>query len=154
MYEIYSSPQLAPMQCKASSSDKLKQKNMNRSIKFRAWSLEKKEFIKDEFLLTDSVAGIMEIVGVTYKNDPDDMDDEVELSQFTGLHDKNGRQIFEGDILKGPYTNPLTVVYENGAFCFHNDLQSGNDRLHQMRVKKLEIIGNIYENPELVTHAL
>jgi uncharacterized phage protein (TIGR01671 family) len=70
--------------------------------------------------------------------DPNDC----EIMQFTGLHDKNGIPVYEGDILsKDPF---LKVVFENGGFCFSNDLLSGSDRLSQDRVGRLEIIGNIH----------
>jgi hypothetical protein len=72
------------------------------------------------------------------------------LMQFTGLHDKNGKEIYEGDILKTNHTDSLTVVFENGSFCFVNNINSGSDRLHQNRTEKLFVIGNIYENPELI----
>ncbi len=71
--------------------------------------------------------------------------------QYTGLKDKNGKQIFEGDIMTSSTEDRLKVVFENGGFCFSNDLLSGSDRLHSIRVSRLEIIGNIYENPELLT---
>lgn len=65
------------------------------------------------------------------------------VGQFTGLLDKNGKEIWEGDILsQDPF---LKVVFENGGFCFSNDLLSGSDRLSQERVGRLEIIGNIHE---------
>lgn len=69
------------------------------------------------------------------------------LMQFTGLYDNNGKEIYEGDVLsKEPF---LKVTFENGGFCFSNDLLSGSDRLSQERVGRLSIIGNIHENPEL-----
>jgi hypothetical protein len=82
-------------------------------------------------------------------SDPE-ADDAYILMQFTGLHDKNGKEIYEGDILKANHTDLLTVVFENGSFCFVNNSNSGSDRLHQNRTEKLFVIGNIYENPELI----
>ena len=73
--------------------------------------------------------------------------DPATVGQFTGLTDKNGKEIYEGDVLsKEPF---LKVTFENGGFCFSNDLLSGSDRLSQERVGRLSIISNIYENPEL-----
>lgn len=73
-------------------------------------------------------------------------DDEVlpeTVGQFTGLLDKNGRRIFEGDILKkDPY---LIVVFQEGGFCFNNEMPSGADRLSQERVERLYILGNIHD---------
>jgi uncharacterized phage protein (TIGR01671 family) len=106
-----------------------------REIKFRAWHKTANE------MLIGSNYDIFR-----WQNEGQD----IIIMQSTGLTDKNGKEIYEGDILKGSYTNPLLVVYDNGAFCFENNLQVGNDRLHQMRTEKLEIIGNIYETPELL----
>lgn len=60
------------------------------------------------------------------------------LGQFTGLYDKEGNEVYEGMVMsKDPY---LKVVYEDGGFCFANDLYTGSDRITQERVKRLTII--------------
>jgi|SRR6185312_12086075 len=74
----------------------------------------------------------------------------VSKCQYTGLKDKNGKEIYESDILKGTHSVPLYVVLQDGKFCFYNDYSSGSDALSQMRVEKLDVIGNIFENPELL----
>lgn len=125
---------------------------MNRVIKFRAWNFRKKEFVKDEYLLTDSVNGLMKIAGVTYKRDPNDMDDEVGITQFTGLHDKNNKEIYEGDLVKClSGTLNAEVVWFNGAWCLdtHNE-STKNNPLEMYYFSECEVIGNIYENPELI----
>lgn len=72
--------------------------------------------------------------------------------QFTGLLDRFGKEVFEGDIieiqtptseLKG---SKVSVVFKNGCFC---DGYYGW-RLSQHKEHNIEIIGNIYENPELL----
>lgn len=86
--------------------------------------------------------------------------DGIELMQYTGLKDKNGKEIYEGDILLGhPYCfNPVIVYWEQGQCgwevkdCFDNvyshfiDWSGEGDLGYQ----PFEIIGNIYENPELL----
>lgn len=53
---------------------------MKRDLKFKVWNSRTKKFVTDEYLLTDSVKEIMSIAGVTYNKDPNDMDDEIEVS--------------------------------------------------------------------------
>ncbi len=69
--------------------------------------------------------------------------------QFTGLHDKNGKEIYEGDIVKMPnWSYPVEVIYLLPKCRFCCKLIGGvNDFIPQ----NSEIIGNIYENPELLT---
>lgn len=70
------------------------------------------------------------------------------LMQYTGLKDKNGREIYEGDIVKDHDGKHIyKVVYNMWGF----ELQTPQGhRVGQLPTAWLEIIGNIYENPELL----
>ena len=82
--------------------------------------------------------------------------DEDSLGQFTGLLDKNGKEIYEGDILQC-YHNGLkcgaleTVEFKNGCFWLrHRDVSIHHWLSLIDDDTDIEIIGNIYENPELL----
>lgn len=74
------------------------------------------------------------------------------VGQFTGLFDKNGKKIFEGDILKGENWlhrdhNIHRVVYHEGGFYL---IDKDGDPWHHDHVEDIEVIGNIHDNPELL----
>lgn len=67
------------------------------------------------------------------------------VGQFTGLIDKNGKEIFEGDKFGNENMPVRHVVFEDGKFCFNRVHSQGADALSQDRVGRLEIIGNIHD---------
>lgn len=94
------------------------------------------------------------------------------VMQFTGLTDRHGKEIYEGDIVKAMFTPQppssfhgnfpnsyailVEVIFDDASFLFKN-LRKGklskawvHKRLTDNRIDEIEIIGNIYENPELV----
>lgn len=83
--------------------------------------------------------------------------DEIELMQSTGLEDKNGKEIFEGDVVRQVRTQPTTenetitgvVTMIEGAWLIMNDCEQLASYLWS-ETDENEIIGNIYENKELL----
>jgi uncharacterized phage protein (TIGR01671 family) len=78
-------------------------------------------------------------------------DDSIVLMQFTGLHDKNGKEIYEGDIVKLNSVN-LRIYYSESRALYRAE---GSNKWHYdineiMEFYNCEVIGNIYENPELI----
>lgn len=115
-------------------------------------------------LLRDNVSGIYAIV--TYVNLGGNIQDLSEINIFsvlpetvgqdTGLTDKNGKKIFEGDILKGylddefPQNCTIALVVWFGFGWFTKERNCCPDPLEKNDGKVFEVIGSIYENPELI----
>lgn len=84
------------------------------------------------------------------------------LRQYTGLKDKNGREIYEGDIVQSEGSYPLEVFWKGIGWCFRwNDNGNLEEELisdddgdvsfdENLTFGYLETIGNIYENPEIL----
>lgn len=84
------------------------------------------------------------------------------IGQFTGLTDKNGKKIFEGDIVKDGAHTFKVCYYDYGWFCYcvsskgyilplHKYFRIGQwDNCENNDFRKLEVIGNIHDNPELL----
>ena len=78
--------------------------------------------------------------------------DENTIGQYTGLHDKNGKEIYEGDIVKIKYRDEDIgkVIYEHNGFSI--DVTNMNKNYGRVSFVNnfIEVIGNIYDNPELL----
>lgn len=120
--------------------------------KFRAWNTETKEMFKDTFAITER--GQVVVVEQESVASPPDyvFVEHLVIMQSTGLKDKNGKEIFEGDIL-GTIDGLLdgVVEYRTDLGMWTNDLLRYNnfERLCSIANSR-EIIGNIYENPEML----
>ena len=120
-----------------------------RDIKFRVWDndLEIMSYSDTDIFITFSDDGIC--IGYEIDDEIDDYD----LMQYIGLKDKNGREIYEGDIVE--YKNEYHVIewddckfMAKGFYCSSQD--TPDDFFSEFAYTNCKVIGNIYENPELL----
>ena len=123
-----------------------------REIKFRAWNKK----TKCMFQVTEMN---FRSNGVVYSVSPNQgenwflVGDDVELTQYTGLKDVNGKEIYEGDIVKYRDNNLFIIEYVTektmfrAVYIIKKDRDIFDDRLIGNRC---EVIGNIFENKELL----
>ena len=127
---------------------------MSREIKFRAW--DKKRNVMCE-LTTNIFSGVKTLM---FNDAIKELQDDYIFLEYTGLKDKNGKEIYEGDLMltddvyhdyeDGVAINALPdgkiypVEHRDGAFF------AGDELLYEVATAS-EIIGNVYENSDLLT---
>lgn len=122
---------------------------------FRAWNKENKKMIDVDILNWNN--GEVDFIGdgITFILKAND----IVLMQSTGLTDKNGKEIFEGDIVKVTDGDERTNFPDGGIgticgldeiFMWYIDGQVHNGLFDISQEYYIEVIGNIYENPELL----
>lgn len=79
---------------------------------------------------------------------PDRKPHQFEVMQFTGLKDKNGKEIYEGDVLAHADGRLSSIEYDAPHFILRHHPEGGSDFPSERNV--FVVIGNIYENPELI----
>lgn len=125
--------------------------------RYRAWDNVKKEMFKDTFAITES--GQVVVVEQEDVMCPPDyvFVDNLVIMQSTGLKDKNGKEIFEGDVVRQVRTQPTTeneviigvVTMLEGAWLIMNACEQLASDLWS-ETDENEIIGNIYENKDIL----
>ena len=105
-----------------------------REIKFRAWSADRKEFRAFPNLLMSLGGALYWQLGFGLSFvDPTSFI----IEQYTGLHDKNGVEIYEGDRIR---VDGLTYVFD--------DIRTADSLREYCDKNKVEVVGNIHENPK------
>ena len=134
---------------------------MQRTIKFRAWDKEYEKmtyFDEEDYEYKPPLVFRLDQVFKKDDNYDDyedfeynDITDKVEIMQYTGLHDKNGKEIYEGDIVKSFFVD--TDEAGNEIYKYYIIEVKYDEVLCSYKIDKfmnLEVIGNIYENKELL----
>ena len=120
--------------------------------KFRAWTEEGEVMYYDVYPFKDDTL-LLSYDEIAFDEVPAS---DFILMQSTGLKDKNGNEIFEGDIVKFTITNGFdyvvdeygAVTYKQGAFFIVKDF--AEYLISYVYTKEVEVIGNVYENHELL----
>ncbi len=121
---------------------------MNDRFKFRVWNKQDERYAysnnSDDILYIETDG---ELAYGVYNNDYEDMDyipeSEVIVEQCTGLKDKNGKLIYEGDIVTDG-TDIFEVIWDYNAWCIQTN------KFQHFLTEGFEVIGNIHENKELL----
>lgn len=144
---------------------------MSREIKFRIYDTDEKEmFYQEDIDYIDFITGIVFIHQEDGYDYLIDSRSDGKLMQYTGLKDKNGKEIYEGDILRCKclkkckldscaekviqYKNSIIEWWESGCNLGYRLRDSKGKTMMikptHLRTMEVEVIGNIYENPELL----
>jgi len=126
---------------------------MSREIKFRAW-IDNELLSHEQLIDMDQETHAMYTIVTN-----EEKEDGVSLMQYTGLKDTNGKDIYEGDVvdylgdIELVNSNVLRVIeYKNEEACFVARLPVGveGEEAVYLNEHDFKVIGNIYDNPELV----
>lgn len=123
-----------------------------REIEYRAWlknikkmvEVEEINFINEEIRFKDYETPFTKPIEINVSFE------DVELMQYTGLKDKNGVKIFEGYIVKIDEEEICFIEWDEYDYFYRIKNKEVDDIFSGFRPKDLEVIGNIYENPELL----
>ena len=127
-----------------------------RTIKFRGKSIDGKEWLYGDLVSSADKKRFAILVNDKESYDECEVDPET-VGQFSGLYDCDGKEIFEGDILKWSNGKMYVVKFWQGMFYASveecNDGILGGFPLHaftKYEDRKCKIVGKIYDNPELL----
>lgn len=123
-----------------------------RALKFRAWSKKRNKWWEGVWIKAET--------GSTYTGDTHDLEldanDDLIVEQFTGLKDMNGKEVYEGDIIKYDHPNSGYGRTDIPDYCFdpvpalETMYEDGEHCEMIFRIRSGEVVGNIHQNHELM----
>ena len=126
---------------------------MKREIKFRAYSSHNHKMYPVSNIEWD-IDGRIWVTADDGKNGIELIDEESHLMQFTCLKDKNGREIYEGDVLDIGLRNqdgkPVVAPVSYETYAAGYVLDNGGNGIWQRLTRDCEVIGNIFEDKQLL----
>ena len=120
-----------------------------REIKFRIWNVYEEEMLDDVCCFTDDFTDMLNGFFDYYQNVVDD-DEKLIFMQYTGLRDKNHKEIYEGDIVEIDTGAIGKVVFDEECAYFCIITKTGIFLFEDIPLEGIKVIGNIFENPELL----
>lgn len=127
---------------------------MKQEIKFRAWNKKDKVMV-DVAAMNFGPSGLWSLIEDAYDAELQ-LADNYELMQYTGLKDKNGREIYEGDIVRtgednigDPDPTIGQVIMREGSWLIENEKKQEEIGLFS-EITSREVIGNIFEDNQLL----
>ncbi len=122
---------------------------MSREIKFRAWDKISKKYFYDS-VLENGTEFLIRVDGrIVFEDSSSYKPADIALEQYTGLKDKNGKEIYEGDKFNTDAGTPKTVIFKNGSFGYisklSNDFMPLDHLITMNKFQYVVIISNIHE---------
>lgn len=123
-----------------------------KNFKFRAWDKDHKymEYTDKNLIVSFGDNGNVDATDLSNIYSTCNGMQNFELMQSTGLKDKNGTEIYEGDIVKNIYDEIYVVKWFDADFHLEEKYNGGFDYLELYSGDNKKVMGNIYENPELL----
>jgi uncharacterized phage protein (TIGR01671 family) len=131
---------------------------MNRTLKFRVWDVKDKKFLNPSDIAINGNGNLLITDSGWYENFENQNSSDYVIQQFTELYDNNKKPIYEGDRVRFDYTGKVDIFGEviwlehraSFGVRYKNTFETFEDVLMDHNMNCFEVIGNTFENPELL----